>query len=218
MMGKNHFISGGITGGVYCSLLGVPLIETPVIIVIVMFFALVPDVDCPGSTVTRDLWIIGRPISWFIRRLSHVVYEATKGPRDEDWEGTHRHLSHTVVFALVMGGGLFAATSPFTDEHSALVLGGAAALGCWTHCLGDSLTVMGCPWLWPLPIAGETWYEIRTPRLIRFHTGSGVEHWFSILVLYPGAVLAFPGAWAIICPLMVELAQEFIQGLTAQRT
>ncbi|MGI0070155.1 MAG: metal-dependent hydrolase, partial [Nitrosopumilaceae archaeon] len=170
MMGKRHFISGATTGGIYCTLLEIPLIFVPAILWVVMFFALVPDIDCPGSTVTKSLPVIGKPISWFIRKLSHAVYMATKGPRDEDWEGTHRHLSHTIVFALVIGTGLGAVLLPWFGPHWALIFGGAAALGCWTHCLGDSLTEMGCPWLWPLPIAGETWYEIRTPSLIRFHT------------------------------------------------
>jgi len=55
------------------------------------------------------------------------------------------------------------------------VLGIAVAVGCVTHCLGDALTLSGCPFLWPLPIAGETWYELRPPRLLRFRTGGNVE-------------------------------------------
>jgi membrane-bound metal-dependent hydrolase YbcI (DUF457 family) len=55
------------------------------------------------------------------------------------------------------------------------LLGIAVALGCVTHCLGDAVTLSGCPFLWPLPIAGETWYEIRPPRALRFRTGGAVE-------------------------------------------
>lgn len=205
MMGRSHFISGGITGGLYCTLLELPILHAPVIITVVMFFALVPDVDCPGSTVTQSLPIIGKPISWGISRLSHVVYMATKGPRDEDWEGTHRHLSHTIVFAVAVGGSVMAVSSPWIGQHWGLIYGGAAALGCWTHCLGDSLTIMGCPWLWPIPIAGETWYEIGTPQAIRFHTGGDVEKLFSILVLYPAAFLAFPGVFPIVWSLTHEI-------------
>ncbi len=61
------------------------------------------------------------------------------------------------------------------------VLGIAVAAGCVTHCLGDAVTLSGCPFLWPLPIAGETWYELRPPRLLRFRTGGKVEQ----LVVFP---------------------------------
>lgn len=63
--------------------------------------------------------------------------------------------------------GTFAGTGP--------VLGIAVTLGCVTHCLGDAVTLSGCPFLWPLPIAGETWYEIRPPRALRFRTGGVIE-------------------------------------------
>jgi membrane-bound metal-dependent hydrolase YbcI (DUF457 family) len=205
MMGDDHFISGGITGGIYCSMLDLPLIYTIPVVGLVMFFALVPDIDCPGSTITRDLPLIGKPISWFICRLSHAVYVMTRTPRDKNSEGTHRHLSHTVVFALIMGIGFGVPLASFVGAHWGLILGGAIALGCWTHCLGDSLTVSGCPWLWPLPIAGRTWYDIGTPRWIRFHTGSSTEKVFAFLVLYPGAALAFPGVFMAIYPLVINL-------------
>lgn len=213
MVGRHHFESGAITGGLYCTMIQAPLIEVPALIFVVMFFSLVPDIDCPGSMVTESLPLIGKPISWFIRRLSHAVYVATKGPRDEDWEGTHRHLSHTIVFALFIGAGFGAALSPLVGQHWAIVFGGAAALGCWTHCLGDSLTIMGCPWLWPIPIAGETWYEIGTPRFLRFHTGSTTETAVAWLVIYPAAVLAFPGAF----PIFMDLALQIWHGFNGAR-
>jgi len=215
MMGDQHFISGAITGGLMCSALEIPLLYTPAVIGVVMFFALVPDVDCPGSTVTKSLPLIGTPISWFIRRLSHVVYMATKGPRDEDWEGTHRHLSHTIVFALIIGGGVYAGTVHFVGQHWALIFGGAAALGCWTHCLGDSLTEMGCPWLWPLPIAGETWYEIRTPSIIRFHTGSDTEKLIVRPLIYAGAFVAFPGVAVVVLPVVFDLGAHLVRGIAS---
>lgn len=72
-------------------------------------------------------------------------------------------------------------------------LGIAVAAGCLTHCLGDALTLSGCPFLWPLPIAGETWYEIRPPKPLRFRTGGAIE----TRLLYPAfvitSVLLVPG-------------------------
>lgn len=52
------------------------------------------------------------------------------------------------------------------------LLGVAVALGSFTHCLGDSCTLDGCPWLWPIPINGQVWYPIGTPEFLRFRTGT----------------------------------------------
>lgn len=72
-------------------------------------------------------------------------------------------------------------------------LGLAVALGCFTHCLGDALTKSGCPFLFPIPIAGETWYELRPPRWLRFRTGGGFESYFVYPAVGIGCVLAIPG-------------------------
>jgi membrane-bound metal-dependent hydrolase YbcI (DUF457 family) len=53
-----------------------------------------------------------------------------------------------------------------------VLLGLSVALGSFTHCLGDSCTLAGCPWLWPIPIHGQVWYPIGTPEFFRFRTGT----------------------------------------------
>lgn len=181
MMGRSHGMSGLAAGLGYGALVTPNPVTQVAIGGVCMVFAYVPDADHPGSTVTHSIPILGRPLCLAIRWASRTVYAATKGPRDEDWEGEHRHLSHTIAFALLVGAAVgitWALASPavFGLTHSGAIrsgwlLAGAAALGCWTHCLGDSLTLMGCPWLWPIPIADETWFEIRPPRLLRFLSG-----------------------------------------------
>jgi len=74
-------------------------------------------------------------------------------------------------------------------------LGIAVAAGCITHCLGDALTESGCPFLFPIPIAGETWYEIRPPRPLRFRTGKKVENRLIFPVFALAGVLLVPGVW-----------------------
>lgn len=74
-------------------------------------------------------------------------------------------------------------------------LGVAVAAGCLTHCLGDALTKSGCPILFPLPIAGETWYEIRLPRPLRFRTGKRVENRLIFPAFVVLGVLLVPGVW-----------------------
>lgn len=82
------------------------------------------------------------------------------------------------------------------------LLGLCVALGSYTHCLGDSCTMYGCPWLWPVPIRGRVWYRIGTPRWMRFRTGTeetdGEDYlraamWVTVVVL---AVAQVPGGWS----------------------
>jgi membrane-bound metal-dependent hydrolase YbcI (DUF457 family) len=94
------------------------------------------------------------------------------------------------VLLVGLAGGVWMAAH--TDFVAALAevagwLGLAVAVGCVVHDLGDAVTEAGCPFLFPLLIAGETWYEIRPPRWLRFRTGK----WFEQMVVFPAfAVLA----------------------------
>ncbi|MEU2632632.1 MULTISPECIES: metal-dependent hydrolase [Kitasatospora] len=62
-----------------------------------------------------------------------------------------------------------------------LWIGLPVALGALVHCLGDALTVSGCPVLWPIPIGRKRWYPIGPPKAMRFRAGS----WVEIKVLMP---------------------------------
>ncbi|MCZ2524876.1 metal-dependent hydrolase [Streptomyces sp. NPDC059506] len=59
-------------------------------------------------------------------------------------------------------------------------------VGALVHCLGDALTVSGCPVLWPLPLGGKRWYPLGPPKFMRFKAGS----WVEVKVLSPLFVLA----------------------------
>jgi hypothetical protein len=48
-------------------------------------------------------------------------------------------------------------------------------LGSLMHCIGDALTVSGCPIMWPIPIGRKRWYPVGLPKAIRFRAGSWVE-------------------------------------------
>jgi hypothetical protein len=237
MMGRTHALTGWCGGLAVAPLVGVATGAPQVVFAATTAgFALLPDLDHPGATATRLLGWFTRAVSWLLRKSSARLYAATKGPRDERCTGTHRHLSHTVLFALALGGaaavgaaaggpwavlavvmlGLLLAAAVLgdwvllaglagggwmaahTDAAGALTevggfLGAAVTLGCIVHDLGDAITEAGCPFLFPLLIAGETWYEIRPPRWLRFRTGKTFEK----LVVFPafavlGVVLA-PG-------------------------
>ncbi|MGA6165801.1 metal-dependent hydrolase [Amycolatopsis magusensis] len=241
MMGRTHALTGWCAG-----LALAPVVDAGTVHQAVAFaattagFALLPDLDHPGARASKLLGPITGALSWLLRRTSAGLYKVTKGPKDERRTGTHRHLSHTVLFAAALGlltawgteaGGpwavagvvvfglllaedalgdwvlpvagvaivwwvLSAGPAAFAElDQIAGWLGIAVAAGCFTHCLGDSLTESGCPFLFPLLIKGETWYEIRPPRKLRFRTGKNVENRLIFPVFLVLAVLLVPGVW-----------------------
>lgn len=238
MMGRTHALTGWCAGLALAPAIGAGTVHQAVVFATVTAgFALLPDLDHPGARASRLFGPVTGALSWLLRRASAVMYALTKGPRDEKCTGTHRHLTHTVLFAVGLGavtmlgteaGGPYAvagvalfalllaecalgdwllpvsggavvwwaATTPNElAELSQLAgwLGVAVAVGCVVHCLGDALTESGCPFLWPVPIAGETWYEIRPPKWLRFRTGKGVENALIFPLFSVLAVLLLPG-------------------------
>lgn len=241
MMGRTHALTGWCAGLGVAQFVGVTSIEQVVLFAVTTSgFALLPDLDHPHARASKLLGPLSRAVSWLLRNASAAVYQVTKGPRDERKRGTHRHLSHTVLFAAGLGFAVSAGTEaggpyvvaavavlglllaedalgdwmlivsaagvvwwlrvagpdPLAElGHMSGILGIAVAVGCFTHCLGDAITESGCPFLFPIPIAGETWYELRPPKPLRLRTGKRVER----LVIFPAfvvlGVLLIPGAW-----------------------
>ncbi|AEW93239.1 membrane-bound metal-dependent hydrolase [Streptantibioticus cattleyicolor NRRL 8057 = DSM 46488] len=60
-------------------------------------------------------------------------------------------------------------------------IGLPVVLGALVHCLGDAITVSGCPILWPIPIGRKRWYPVGPPHFMRFRAGS----WVEVKVLMP---------------------------------
>jgi membrane-bound metal-dependent hydrolase YbcI (DUF457 family) len=258
-MGRSHALSGWCAGLAVAPLVGLnSLAEVVPFAAATAGYALLPDLDHPGASASRLLGPITGLVSRATRLSSAVLYAATKGPRDEDSSGQHRHASHTLAAALllgvlaasagraggrwavlavamfglvlaadvlgdwlllvVLGAGLWSVagtwlpgttglpgttvlpgiTAAAAVQHGLDEIGGwigvAVTVGMFVHCLGDSLTRSGCPWLWPLPIRGETWFEIRPPRGLRFRTDSWVERLMIAPALAIAAVLLLPGA------------------------
>jgi membrane-bound metal-dependent hydrolase YbcI (DUF457 family) len=251
-MGRSHALSGWCAGLAVAPLVGLnSLAEVVPFAAATAGYALLPDLDHPGASASRLLGPITGLVSRATRLSSAVLYAATKGPRDEDSSGQHRHASHTLAAALLLGvlaaaagrgGGRWAVlavamfglvlaadvlgdwllvvvlgavlwsvagtwlpgttvpgvTAAAAVQHGLDEIGGwigvAVTVGMFVHCLGDSLTRSGCPWLWPLPIRGETWFEIRPPRGLRFRTDSRVERLMIAPALVVAAVLLLPGA------------------------
>lgn len=239
MLGKTHAATGWCAGLALAPTLGAPTLPQALVVAAVTAgAALLPDLDHPSSSASRFAGPLTAALSAVVRFLSRGLYQITKGSRDERVSGGHRHATHTVLFAVLLGlwinwwTGRTGAWSVLVVLGLAVLLavdvlgdwlvlvllgvagwwisqgqpeqqlaavsgwiGWAVAAGCLVHCLGDALTRSGCPFLWPLPIAGETWYELRPPELLRFRTGGAVE----MLLIWPACVLAgvllLPGVW-----------------------
>lgn len=237
-MGRSHAASGWCAGLAVAPALGLPAVPTIVFASVTAGAALIPDLDCGSATASRLLGPVTGVLSRVLRCMSRNLYAWTKGPRDENWSGEHRHATHTVLFAGLLGllvwigtalpagrwvtlgvlafgillaqaalgdwiaivggvGALALAVHGFTAalDGTRPWLWIAVTLGCIVHCLGDALTLSGCPFLFPLPIAGETWFEVRTPAFMRFRTGGPAETGFVFPAFAVLGVLLLPGVW-----------------------
>ena len=137
-------------------------------------FALAPDIDEPGSTVSRKLGFVSRGISEVVRSVSgghrqatHSIFFAAIVGALAYWANGHRW-----AMAIIIGAGFLLALRMilphilrFSTPLLLLPLAGAAwvyyhphlptkvlllvtAGGVIWHLIGDSLTVEGVPWLW----------------------------------------------------------------------
>ncbi|MDN5896125.1 MAG: metal-dependent hydrolase, partial [Nocardioides sp.] len=65
--------------------------------------ALLPDIDCPTSTVARSFGIASVAASHVVDTAAAGVYNLTKGPKDEPRTSGHRTLTHTALFTVTLG-------------------------------------------------------------------------------------------------------------------
>lgn len=121
------------------------------------------------------------------------------------WPGRKRRWRKSTVLATAAGVYAYVML-----PASVWWLGLAVGVGLATHCLGDALTIGGCPLLWPLPVPGRsrrydrsrktwsqvwvwrTWYLVGTPRWMRFPVGQSVEKHVTRGIIVLG-VLALAG-------------------------
>lgn len=161
MMGRSHAASGWCSGLLVAPLLGASNpAQSLLVAATVAGWALAPDLDHPHATATR--WG-GWATAWLsrgLRALSAVVFEWTRTPRDRDAAGTHRHLSHTAVFAVAVGAGTAVGTalSPWWGVLVPVAVGtllAARTLGMW-------VLVVGCvPVGWGLLVGGDELSPVR---------------------------------------------------------
>lgn len=246
MLGRTHVSSAWCAGLAVSPLLGMhDTAQTVLFSAVMAGYAAVPDLDHTKAKASRLLGPVTGTLSLGVRWLSGHIYQATKGPRDEDWSGKHRHLTHTLIVAALLGalaawgtsgggpwsvvavalfglvlavdclgdgavgdfvlfGALAAAVLWWTSVGSIAVLAGmqgwigwAVFLGCLVHDLGDACTISGVPILWPLPIDGETWWEVKLLGPFSLHTGHWAERHIAFPAFVIAGVLLVPGVWPV---------------------
>lgn len=115
-----------------------------------------------------------------------------------NWARNRGWIVTTLTAAALTAVMVFALPEGYGTAHLGLLVG----FGCIVHCWGDSLTLSGCPWLWPVAIDGQRWYPIGTPDFLRFRAGGTAERRVVLPAWMAAAgALAFsfiPGGWAVL--------------------
>lgn len=107
MMGRSHVATAGIVGCLLASggvLIGVPGQVTTTLILVTAGSGLLPDLDHPGSKVSRTLGPFTKVLSHGVAAISAWVYHTTRLDKDSSSAtGTHRYLTHTIPGCLFFG-------------------------------------------------------------------------------------------------------------------
>ncbi|MEV0965044.1 MULTISPECIES: metal-dependent hydrolase [unclassified Streptomyces] len=110
MMGPAHSLSGAAAWlgvGAAAAALDHPM-PWPVLVVgalICAGAALAPDLDHKAATISRAFGPFSRGLCEVVDKLSYAVYKATRKPGDKRRTGGHRTLTHTWLWAVLIGGG-----------------------------------------------------------------------------------------------------------------
>lgn len=110
MMGPAHSLSGAAAWlgvGAATAAAGNPM-PWPVLLagaLICAGAALAPDLDHPAATISRAFGPVSHWVCEIVGKLSHVVYKATRKPGDGRRSGGHRTLTHTWLWAVLIGAG-----------------------------------------------------------------------------------------------------------------
>lgn len=212
-MAPGHAASGALAGALTAPLVLQPVtpVSAAVWIGVCTIAALVCDLDHPNSRLTKALG----PITWVINRLfvasAKVVFNATRGPADDQHTNGHRVLWHQVEPAAAVGALVWLGLSFTAANEWALLAGAGVFVGMCAHIAGDCCTTAGAPvslvvvLLRLLLGCDERWRCWGIPHWMRFKAGGTIGEPLATAVLTTGAVAAsvllLPGAWSAVASL-----------------
>lgn len=140
--------------------------------------ALLPDMDMPRAKAAKLLGPVTMFIAWLINKLSIIVFEATKTPKDRQgrYPG-HRLLTHTALWGFVVGLGTLAGVSATPASAWAWWASLAVMVGHFAHLWGDAITLGGIPFFAPfIKINEQRWARVwLVPQVCRFRVGGHRE-------------------------------------------
>ncbi|MBW1602066.1 metal-dependent hydrolase [Streptomyces sp. JJ66] len=124
MMGPAHSLSGAaawLGAGAVASALDRPM-PWPVLVagaLICSGAALAPDLDQKSATISRAFGPFSRLLAVVIDKLAAAVFNATRGKGEPKRSGGHRTLTHTWIWAVLIGAG-FSALAVFGGRWAVL--------------------------------------------------------------------------------------------------
>jgi membrane-bound metal-dependent hydrolase YbcI (DUF457 family) len=180
VLNRTHSTCGAAAG----AWLGVAIRPEPVFALLgvglATLAAFTPDLDHPSARPVKALG----PAGWVVCRLLRFVSEATT-------HTTHRGFTHSLLFALLLGGGTMLGCLHWLPWWPSGYLGLAVAVGVVAALAGDLVTNSGLKHLlWPLRT------QVSIPYALRICTGGIVE----IYVVFPLALVA---TWVGLAQLLI---------------
>lgn len=180
MLNRTHSTCGAAAG----AWLGVAIRPEPVFALLgvglATLAAFTPDLDHPSARPVKALG----PAGWVACRLLRFVSELTT-------RTTHRGFTHSLLFALLLGGGTLLGCLRWLPWWPSAYLGLAVAVGVVAALAGDLVTNSGLKHLmWPLKM------QVSIPYAWRICTGGIVE----IYVVFP---LALAATWVGLAQLLL---------------
>lgn len=212
MEGKDHALTGGLAFAAVAPLLHAGLAGLAAGTVFTAGAALMPDLDEPGSTisrqggfVTRGMAVAVRKLGGGHRKLTHSVI-GTAGFSLLAWLGVH--FDHTIAGRVILGLMIWLLLASamhalhLGGHHGDMLAAGGAVAAVWfgaglrwvplcvllgvvAHILGDMCTDHGCP-VW-FPLSREDHHLLREP--FAFTTGTKPEVWIVRPLLIAGIAL-----------------------------
>lgn len=174
-MALGHQLTGAAAGLMVAPLVPHPEAPwaTPGFVIITTVCSLLPDMDQPGSKLSRSLGPLTWMLSWLLGWISRVVYYATRSTHDKPSCGTgHRTFTHTALWCLLCALVVFLCLLSPVGPSWAIWAATAVLVGNLAHIWGDAMTLHGVPFWAPLSRGGKRWACVwAAPKPLRFRAG-----------------------------------------------